>query len=72
MVLCKPGHLTADWVVYILMAKNAIIFLYSQNVEMIAVLMVVLEALLPFLYPTLNIFVHLKVLSILLIKLITN
>lgn len=40
VVLCKPGLLTADQVVYILMAKNAIIFLYSQNVEMIAVLTV--------------------------------
>ena len=47
MVLCKPGSLTVEEVIYILIAKNAIIFLHSQNVEMIAFLVIDLKALLP-------------------------
>lgn len=49
MVLFKPGLRTADEIVYILMAKYTIIFLHSQNVEMIAFLIIVMKAFLPFL-----------------------
>ena len=46
VVLCTPGPLTLE-MIYILIAKYAIIFLHSQNIEMIAFLVIDLKALLP-------------------------
>ena len=51
MVLRKPGPLTVEEVIYILLAKYAIIFLHSQNVEMIAFLVIDLKARLPLVSP---------------------